>query len=81
MRGAPVSAGASILNDRFGVRCPEPTWKESTMIREKPESAIKGMEQKKGTRVARASDRTIKKELKVEKPDPKRGVRRAGWTP
>jgi hypothetical protein len=43
------------------------------MIREKPESAIKGMEQKKGTRVARASDRTIKKELKVEKPDPKRG--------
>ncbi len=43
------------------------------MIREKQESSIKGMEQKKDTRVARASNRTIKKELEVEKPDPKRG--------
>jgi hypothetical protein len=43
------------------------------MIREKQESAPKGMEQKKDARVARVSNRTIKKELKVEKPDPKRG--------
>jgi hypothetical protein len=73
MRAAPALAGASILNDQCGVRCPEPTSKESAMIREKQESAIKGMEQKKDTRVARASNRTIKKELEVEKPDPKRG--------
>jgi hypothetical protein len=43
------------------------------MSKEKQESTSKGMGQKNKARIARDSNRTIKKELKVEKPDPKRG--------
>jgi hypothetical protein len=62
---------SGLLLSVWGAVSGAPPRKESTMIKEKQESAIKGVEQKKGTRVARASNRTIKKELKVEKPDPK----------
>jgi hypothetical protein len=45
---------------------------ERVMSKDKQESTGKGMEQKKDTRIARGSNRTIKKELEVEKPDLKR---------
>jgi len=42
------------------------------MGKEKQENIVKDLKQKKKTPVARASDRMIKKELEVEKPDVKR---------